>query len=227
MIAKNLMLVSLLAFSGCGVASFEGSDFDWSIMRSKGQDKVELCHVPPGNPANAHTIVVGEPALSHHLANHPGDHVGKCSCEEDRVGCDDTDLEDTASEDTDLEDTASEDTASEDTDSENTDLEDTASEDTDSEVAGREPLGPRPYPGDPLGLRPYPTDSEDTDSEDTGGDCDADTDTNTDTDTNGGTGDTGNTDDGRVWVQNGCNTAPASFGLFCLILPIIFRRRSA
>jgi hypothetical protein len=28
--------------------------------------KVVLCHVPPGNPANAHTILVGEAAISAH-----------------------------------------------------------------------------------------------------------------------------------------------------------------
>jgi hypothetical protein len=38
--------------------------------------KVEVCHLPPGNPANAHTIVVGAPAVEAHLAH--GDRVGSC-----------------------------------------------------------------------------------------------------------------------------------------------------
>jgi len=38
--------------------------------------KVTLCHVPPGNPANAHTIVVGEAAVPAHLAH--GDSLGAC-----------------------------------------------------------------------------------------------------------------------------------------------------
>lgn len=38
--------------------------------------KVAVCHVPPGNPANAHTLVVGEPALSAHLRH--GDLLGAC-----------------------------------------------------------------------------------------------------------------------------------------------------
>jgi hypothetical protein len=38
--------------------------------------KVAVCHVPPGNPANAHTIVIGEPALSAHLRH--GDPLGAC-----------------------------------------------------------------------------------------------------------------------------------------------------
>ena len=43
--------------------------------------EVEICHVPPGNPANAHTITVGSRAVQAHL-NH-GDYVGECapSCE--------------------------------------------------------------------------------------------------------------------------------------------------
>ena len=38
--------------------------------------KVTICHIPPGNPANRHTIVVGEAAVSAHLAH--GDHLGAC-----------------------------------------------------------------------------------------------------------------------------------------------------
>lgn len=41
------------------------------------EDKVTICHIPPGNPANAHTIVVGASAVPAHLANH-GDSVGAC-----------------------------------------------------------------------------------------------------------------------------------------------------
>lgn len=38
--------------------------------------KVLVCHVPPGNPANAHTICIGEPALSAHRGH--GDPDGAC-----------------------------------------------------------------------------------------------------------------------------------------------------
>ena len=38
--------------------------------------KVEVCHIPPGNPDNAHTITISENAVSAHLAH--GDHVGAC-----------------------------------------------------------------------------------------------------------------------------------------------------
>ena len=34
------------------------------------EDNVTICHVPPGNPDNAHTIVVGAPAVQARLALH-------------------------------------------------------------------------------------------------------------------------------------------------------------
>lgn len=39
--------------------------------------KVEVCHVPPGDPANFHTITVSEKAFSKHLAH--GDLAGACN----------------------------------------------------------------------------------------------------------------------------------------------------
>ena len=43
-------------------------------------NKVLVCHIPPGNPANAHTICVGKPAVDPHVANH-GDTLGACEVE--------------------------------------------------------------------------------------------------------------------------------------------------
>ncbi len=40
-------------------------------------NKVSICHVPPGNPANAHTICVSPNAVPAHLG-HAGDYVGPC-----------------------------------------------------------------------------------------------------------------------------------------------------
>jgi hypothetical protein len=40
-------------------------------------EKVDVCHVPPGDPGNAHTITVGEPAVDAHLAH--DDYLGTCS----------------------------------------------------------------------------------------------------------------------------------------------------
>jgi hypothetical protein len=38
--------------------------------------KVTLCHIPPGNPSRAHTLIVGEPAVRAHLMH--GDTLGPC-----------------------------------------------------------------------------------------------------------------------------------------------------
>ena len=43
-----------------------------------GGKKVLICHIPPGNPANAHEICVGEPAVAAHVRNH-GDPIGPCA----------------------------------------------------------------------------------------------------------------------------------------------------
>jgi hypothetical protein len=42
--------------------------------------KTTICHIPPGNPANAHTLCIGNPAVPHHLSNH-GDYLGPCHTE--------------------------------------------------------------------------------------------------------------------------------------------------
>jgi hypothetical protein len=41
-----------------------------------GIGKITICHIPPGNPANAHTITVGLPALKAHTKH--GDTLGAC-----------------------------------------------------------------------------------------------------------------------------------------------------
>ena len=40
-------------------------------------DKTTLCHIPPGNPGKAHTITVGNPAVTAHLAH--GDVLESCT----------------------------------------------------------------------------------------------------------------------------------------------------
>jgi hypothetical protein len=42
-----------------------------------GQEKVTICHIPPGNPANAHSITIGAPGVPAHLAH--GDSLGECA----------------------------------------------------------------------------------------------------------------------------------------------------
>lgn len=48
--------------------------------------KTTVCHVPPGNPANAHTICVGNSAVPAHLDH--GDFLGTCSCSGEGSGSD-------------------------------------------------------------------------------------------------------------------------------------------
>ncbi len=43
---------------------------------SGGETQVILCHYPPGNPANSITIIIGQPAVTAHLAH--GDKLGDC-----------------------------------------------------------------------------------------------------------------------------------------------------
>lgn len=50
--------------------------------------KVLVCHIPPGNPDNAHTICVGAPAVRAHEENH-GDPIGACDDGDDDDGTDD------------------------------------------------------------------------------------------------------------------------------------------
>ena len=47
-----------------------------SSARQQYQEKVVICHRPPGNPENAHTISVSQNAVPAHLAH--GDTLGPC-----------------------------------------------------------------------------------------------------------------------------------------------------
>ncbi|RME38363.1 MAG: hypothetical protein D6788_07590 [Planctomycetota bacterium] len=55
----------------------DDSDGDGPGTTNNGVPKVQICHVPPGDPSNAHTIVVGQPAVNDHLDH--GDTIGACS----------------------------------------------------------------------------------------------------------------------------------------------------
>jgi hypothetical protein len=45
-----------------------------------GKNKVYVCHVPPGNPDNEHTICIARPAVPVHIAR--GSYLGACSAED-------------------------------------------------------------------------------------------------------------------------------------------------
>lgn len=50
---------------------------DVVTTEEEAEEVVTLCHVPPGNPDNAHTVDVGAPAVPAHLAH--GDTEGACA----------------------------------------------------------------------------------------------------------------------------------------------------
>ncbi len=80
------LMVSALLFAACGgtesnagqKASLDRSRFgSLEADLGTGEAQLTICHIPPGNPANAHTITVGVSALPAHKAH--GDFVGPCS----------------------------------------------------------------------------------------------------------------------------------------------------
>ena len=54
-------------------------------------DPVKICHMPPGNPDNEHTIVVDRESVPAHLAH--GDSEGKCD-DDDEASIDEGDGDD-------------------------------------------------------------------------------------------------------------------------------------
>jgi hypothetical protein len=74
---------AVLIISICGLTCVAGAGLAQAEEGKKAEDgkkKVTLCHRPPGNPKNAHTISVGEPATAAHLRH--GDQLGPCPSED-------------------------------------------------------------------------------------------------------------------------------------------------
>jgi len=91
--------IGFLAGFGCGADTDVTEDSSIAALRACGLDdgtvepsahlracrpgdqkKTTICHIPPGNPANAHTLCIGNAAVPAHLDNH-GDHLGACENE--------------------------------------------------------------------------------------------------------------------------------------------------
>ena len=75
--------------------AIQNEDGSWSCEKPK---KVLICHIPPGNPDNAHTICVGEPAVDPHQRLH-GDTLDPCDgqpADDDGDGMGDDDGDDGA-----------------------------------------------------------------------------------------------------------------------------------
>ena len=78
--ARRRRFQSSVAFAAC--ALFAATTLLSLPAFAKPAGKVEICHIPPGNPANAHTIKVSGNAIKAHLKH--GDYLGPCgaSCED-------------------------------------------------------------------------------------------------------------------------------------------------
>ena len=67
---------ALAGASGVGKDEGEEADADAPRAEDEANEGVTLCHIPPGNPDNAHTLTVGAPAVNAHLRH--GDRLGAC-----------------------------------------------------------------------------------------------------------------------------------------------------
>jgi hypothetical protein len=56
------------------------SDVDLRACAPGNTKKTTICHIPPGNPDNAHTLCVGNSAVPAHVQNHH-DTLGPCPSE--------------------------------------------------------------------------------------------------------------------------------------------------
>ena len=74
----SITITTVILFTILLVPSSESSSIsDFESGYGYGYGKVVVCHMPPGNPDNAHTITVGSPAVEAHLKH--GDTLGACS----------------------------------------------------------------------------------------------------------------------------------------------------
>lgn len=83
---KSLLLAGFVGaalVTGCVYSEQSPSDSEAAMALRAEQSgstdskKTYVCHIPPGNPANAHTIHIGNPAVDAHLAH--GCYVGRCA----------------------------------------------------------------------------------------------------------------------------------------------------
>lgn len=73
---RTLLMLGLVL----GIAIFIFA-FNTKENVSKENHKITICHIPPGNPGNAHEITIDSNALQAHLDH--GDHIGTCNCDGD------------------------------------------------------------------------------------------------------------------------------------------------
>ena len=70
--------VTSVAAKNGGKGKAKGKGKGKAKGKGKGNNqRVTICHRPPGNPSNCHTITVGAKAAEKHIAQH-GDTLGEC-----------------------------------------------------------------------------------------------------------------------------------------------------
>lgn len=104
--ARSLVIATVLGSAACGAGSgtdsanmTDSADTTWTAEDESSVDslppqactagaadpracdpadtkKTTVCHIPPGNPGNEHTLCVGNAAVPAHMAH--GDHLGSC-----------------------------------------------------------------------------------------------------------------------------------------------------
>jgi hypothetical protein len=87
---RTILFSLVMCIAACGVNTGDSSVYltgteQGYITGANGQKtcaghKVLICHIPPGNPANAHTICVDHNAVQPHVQQH-GDTIGACASE--------------------------------------------------------------------------------------------------------------------------------------------------
>ena len=66
---------SIVRFDNAGGKSHHGHG---KPAKDQYQEKVTICHRPPGNPSNGQTLTLPRPAADAHLRNHVSDSRGPC-----------------------------------------------------------------------------------------------------------------------------------------------------
>jgi hypothetical protein len=67
---------TITADSSTGLVTDSDPSHYTGVTDQEPGETVQICHIPPGNPENAHTITVGADAVAAHLAH--GDSLGPC-----------------------------------------------------------------------------------------------------------------------------------------------------
>jgi hypothetical protein len=98
---RSLDVVAVYTASGNGDVAMDVETIAQRLVQREWEGpeegKVEICHLPPGNPDNAHTIEVDRSALPVHLEH--GDYEGECVVVDDDDDDDDYKADESSSSD--------------------------------------------------------------------------------------------------------------------------------